>query len=594
MRENLLFYDVEVFRYDALIVFKDIDNHEVAHFWNNRDRVGAQRPDDIPSGFEGVAELVAANTLVGYNNFGYDDYILSMMMNSAIARVDYIKSQNDKIISGANATIKVNEIIDSIDVMQQISVSRPSLKQIEGNMGRSIIESSIPFDIDAPLTDEQRDEVLEYCRYDVENTIEVYKLRIKSYFDTKTSLIGMLPEEKQTRAQRWNTTTISSMILLGNSKSSWWTKYRVPEQYWRNVPGIPDKVWEMWETSELQENVNGKGLSEKFTAFGCEIVMGLGGLHGAPPKPGRYGKVLLADVGSMYPSIICSLNALGAATEKYDGLRQERLRIKHQDKVKANALKLILNSVYGNFKNQYSALHNPWASGTVCIYGQIALFTLCRELYEAGYEIININTDGVAFVDNPDLGDDYDKICRAWEKEFTGLLLEIDTFDRWIQKDVNNYIALQGEHVKVKGGEVNKYSENRFFDNNNTRIVQMALVDNLLYGSDILTTMASHMDEPLLWQYILKAGSTYAGVQDKAGVWQNNVNRVFAASEGCEWTKLYKVRKDGGLVNFPDVPERMFLWNGDLKDIPDFAGKLDVGHYYGLVQNKLKGWSCVY
>lgn len=591
MRDTLLFYDVEVFKYDALVVFKDINNNEVAHFWNNRDRIGAKFPDDIPSGFEGVSDLVEQNTLVGYNNFHYDDYIISAMMNPVMAKVELIKRLNDNIISGSGSTIKVNPIIDSIDVMQQISVSRPSLKQIEGNMGKSIIESSVPFDIDSPLTDEQRQEVLEYCRYDVESTIEVYKLRTKSYFDTKKSLIQLLPEDSQRKAQRWNTTTISAIILLENSKSSFWLKYRVPEKYWRNVPGIPDKVWDMWELSENQENVSGKGLSEKFTAFNCEIVMGLGGLHGAPKKPARYGRILLADVGSMYPSIICSLNALGSATAKYDALRQERLRIKHTDKTKANALKLILNSVYGNFKNSYSALFNPWASGTVCIYGQIALFTLCKKLYDNGYEIININTDGVAFVDNPDLGDAYDRICREWEQEFSGLLLEIDTFDKWIQKDVNNYIALQGDHIKTKGGEVNKYSENKYFDNNNARIVQMALVDKLLYNTDPLTTFVQHRHNPLLWQYILKAGSTYTGVQDKDGLWQNNVNRVFAAVSDVEWTKLYKVRKDGGLVNFPDVPERMFLWNGDIHDIRDFDKKLDMEHYLTIVYNKLKGWS---
>lgn len=346
----------------------------------------------------------------------------------------------------------------------------------------------------------------------------------------------------------------------------------------------------MWEDSLKEENITKKGRSTTFGAYGCNMVMGMGGLHGAPTKAGRYENIKLADVGSMYPSIICMLNALEAATPVYDGIRQERLKIKHTDKVRANAMKLILNSVYGLFKSKYSALFNPRVSATVCIFGQIALFTLCRELYEAGYELVNVNTDGVAFVDSPAKGDKYKQICSEWEKKFSGLSLEVDAFDTWIQKDVNNYIATQGDHVKVKGGEVNKYHDNRFFDNNNCRILQIATVDKLVYGTDILETLANRLNDPLLWQYILKAGSTYLGVRNKEGEWQNKVNRVFATREELPHTKLYKIRDDGGEVSFPDAPEFMYLWNGDLNDFHDFSRIVNIDHYYSLIEKKLKGW----
>ena len=44
---------------------------------------------------------------------------------------------------------------NSLDCFQQIDVSRPSLKKIEGNMGRMILESSVPFTINRPLTHEE-------------------------------------------------------------------------------------------------------------------------------------------------------------------------------------------------------------------------------------------------------------------------------------------------------------------------------------------------------------------------------------------------------------------------------------------------------
>jgi hypothetical protein len=58
--EDLLFYDIETFAFDSLIVFKDINNNLVAFFWSNPERgraeyEGRQGVSDIkPTGFEDV------------------------------------------------------------------------------------------------------------------------------------------------------------------------------------------------------------------------------------------------------------------------------------------------------------------------------------------------------------------------------------------------------------------------------------------------------------------------------------------------------------------------------------------------------------
>ena len=584
--KDLLFYDIEVTAYDALVVFMDIDKQEVAHFWNTRDR----RFVEDPSGFEPIPALIRNKILVGYNNYTYDDIVLSAMLNGAKSMPGTLKAINDTIIAGKYAGGKLKEI-RSLDTMQQIDVSHPSLKQIEGNMGSSIVETTVSFDIGRPLTDEERKEMLFYCRHDVAATVDIYKLRKKSYFEVKEGLCAMLPDDLSEIAYRWNTTTISANILLGNGRLSLWLHHKVPDNLWRNVPGIPEEVWKMWEDCTTEEAVNGKGKSKTIKAFGCNFVFSMGGLHGAPSKPIRCGRVKHKDVASMYPSAIVALNALGNSTELYDSMRKERISIKHSDPVKAAALKLVLNSVYGNFKNKYSALNNPMASATVCIYGQIALFSLCRELDKAGYKIVNANTDGVVYVDDPRLQDRDEMITEWWEEEFPGFSLETDYFSEWIQKDVNNYIAVEEDgKITVKGGDVNKYQTDKFFSNNSTRIIQIAMVEQLVNGTDPFDTFAANLDKPILWQYILKAGSTFLGVQDASGEWQNKVNRVFAAADGVPFTKLYKIRSDGAQVNFPDVPERMYLWNEDVNDIPDFKSIIDQGYYYQLVTEKLKGW----
>ena len=74
-----------------------------------------------------------------------------------------------------------------------------------------ILESSVPFNINRPLTTEEFDDVLNYCAYDVDMTIEIFKKGIKSYFKPKISLVGMLKNED---AMKWNTTTISAQCAV--------------------------------------------------------------------------------------------------------------------------------------------------------------------------------------------------------------------------------------------------------------------------------------------------------------------------------------------------------------------------------------------
>jgi hypothetical protein len=247
-------------------------------------------------------------------------------------------------------------------------------------------------------------------------------------------------------------------------------------------------------------------------------------------------------------------------------------------------LKLILNSVYGNLNNKYSTLFNPKAALSVCVYGQIALYELCKRI-SPFCTIVNINTDGVAFIPH-DNG--YVEVYKEWEEDFT-LQLEEDYFDLFVQKDVNNYIAVKDGKLKCKGGDVNRYEKDAFFKQNNARILDIALVDYLVHGKDLIETIEGNLDKPHLYQYILKAGGTYKGTFDEYGKEYNKVNRVFAAkrSNFC----LFKRRHDDGLVRFADAPTKMYLWNEDCSEIEDFEKIVDINHYYQIVLKRLERWS---
>jgi hypothetical protein len=550
--KNLLFYDIEVFSHNAFVVFKDINKKLVRVFHNN---------------FVQLADFIAGKTLIGFNNYHYDDKILTYMLD--LKTVHQIKALNDAIINGEDVRFVGKTKFKSLDCYQQLDVSRPSLKKIEGNMGKMILESSVPFTINRPLTEEEYEDVLNYCIYDVDTTIDIFKKRLKSYFMPKISLVDMLQRED---AIKWNTTTISANLLLKKPLPKW-ANIRVPE--WM-MESVPPEVKQLWMEKE-------KG-SVTIHEFENEIQFGFGGLHGAHTSIKRVKNVKLLDVASMYPNIILILKALGEnATEKYKSILDRRLEVKHSDKILSDALKLILNSVYGNLKNEYSTLFNPKCATSVCVYGQIALYELCKRI-SPFCTILNINTDGVAFIPKNDL---YIQAYKEWEQEFQMTLEEKD-FDLFLQKDVNSYIAVKDGHLICKGADVNRYYEDALFKQNNARILDIALVEHLVNGKDIWQTLLDNQKHPHLFQYILKAGSTYQGTFDAEGNQYNNVNRVFASKK--EGFCLYKKRHDDGLVRYADAPLNMFLWNNDCSELSNFEKIVDLNHYYQLVIKRLERW----
>ncbi len=591
--KDLYFYDVEVFKYNSLVVFKNIDGKTVKIYSSSLDGLGEYIDKGLINsvGFDGLEDFIRDKTLVGYNNYNYDDYIIQAMIDKALdakglaLRQKVIKSWNDSIINKRSTiNMKKVECCKTIDCMQQIDVSRPGLKKIEGNMGMSIVESDVDFNIDRPLTPEENLETVKYCEYDVKATIEVFKMR-HEYFSSKDALVNMIGDKNlQEKAYKWNTTSIVGQLL--RSKDKLRQGLHVKDEF---VDYVDQEVKDMW--SELSHSIDFKFKKRKVVVeeFDNIIEFGWGGLHGAPKGFIKADNVRLMDVNSMYPNILINLNGLRDKTLEYRRILKYRLELKHAGKKKEQApYKLILNSTYGLLNNKYSQLNNPHLAYSICVNGQIAVYELAKRLANVGAKVININTDGVAYTISGDMDQ---KVKDQWEKEFN-LKLDVDYFKHWIQKDVNNYIAVTDKNqIKVKGGDVNKYHDNRFFANNDIRITHIALVDYLVYGKRIDETLTENIDNPLLFQYILQAGGTYKGVvraDEPDNLLSTKINRIFACKD--DGIEILKKRQDDGLVKFADTPKSMYLYNDDLKDFYNFKNVVDLQWYYDLIQKNLKRW----
>lgn len=611
--EKVVIYDIEVFKYDFLLVFKDINKNDIATFHNEVatenfnpflcDELGIEVKQVDGKYLVYLKDIVSSQVLVGYNNYYYDDRIIQEFLTMLDKDINYIisrvKQVNDLIIGNKFTTRFRNEFV-SLDVFQQIDINRPSLKMIEANKGVSIEESSVSFNIDRPLTQDELEKTVYYCNYDVDQTIDIYKDRIHTYFVPKINLVKRVIKNENDFGKflRYNTTT-----LVGNlfRQKNFGHTELVGSEVYDIVPPEVKKAWLHFKdnlfinTNKNNEAfISGEHKNITVKDLDCSIDFGYGGLHGVPLENKDniivVKDVKLLDVASLYPTIIGNLRLLGVYTDDYIQMKLDRLAVKHTDKPLSDSLKLILNSTYGVLNSKYSPINNPVAAYSVCFYGQSMLYDLSKELYKVGCKLININTDGVAFTTD---NDDYKKVWKEIETKYN-ITLEEDSFAKWIQKDVNNYIAVTDSgKVKVKGGAFSKYkkSPQHNYKNYSNAIVDKAIVEYLTNDIKPLNTVLKHKEDKELFQIILKCGGTYLGTVDEhQNLMLNKVNRIFACKKNnIKRTKLYKAkeREDGSiaLANFPDVPDDMLVFNDDIKNLN--SNEIDLSFYLRLINSKL-------
>lgn len=166
-------YDFEVTAHDWLLVLKDYRTRKRVVFHNS-----------IPNDVQNFIDMNNP-ILMGYNNNGYDKYILKAILSGYTP--EEIKEVNDHIIGGGNGWeldlgyIKVPTQIDLINCI----VPRKSLKELEGNLRMNITESTVDFNIKTKWNKQEYDEMLYYCDHDVDALFPIFDMlmtRFKSKY----------------------------------------------------------------------------------------------------------------------------------------------------------------------------------------------------------------------------------------------------------------------------------------------------------------------------------------------------------------------------------------------------------------------------
>ena len=171
--DRLWGYDFEVTAYDWLLVLKNYRTRERVVFHN-------AIPNDVQN-FIDVHDPI----MMGYNNNGYDKYILKAILSGYTP--EELKEVNDHIIGGGNGwelDLGYIEVPTQVDLINCI-IPRKSLKELEGNLRMNITESTVDFDIDHKWTQQEYDEMLYYCDHDVDALFPIFDIlitRFKSKF----------------------------------------------------------------------------------------------------------------------------------------------------------------------------------------------------------------------------------------------------------------------------------------------------------------------------------------------------------------------------------------------------------------------------
>lgn len=583
---KIVTYDCEVFSHDWIVVFKDKETGIFTVVHNDNEALRSCISEDA--------------IYIGFNSKHYDQYIIKGIC--ADFSPQELKQLNDYIINGNQGWqypllngfyFSFNNVDIRDDTQQGLS-----LKAIEGHMGISIQETEVDFNLDRPLTQEELDQTIFYCKHDVDATEKLTDIR-KDYLKNKINL-GRMAGLTDTKAMAMTNGKLTAAMLKATAqKHDDERQYVYPDNLRREY--IPQEVFDFFDRMYDPNISDAEYFKSKLeiSVGECPVTIGFGGIHGAIPnyfwseQEDPEEAIRNKDVGSYYPHL-CTINGYTSrnipSPQVYENVLESRMKAKAAgDIATANALKLVCNTTYGCLLNQYNDLYDPLMGRSVCISGQLYLLELARHCYQdiPGLKIVQLNTDGIMVQCRKEYLSQLDEICDEWQSR-TGFELETDSVIKIAQKDVNNYVEIQeGGKAKAKGGYLVKgiSTVGAFNINNSCCIVATALKEYFVNGTPVEETI-ENCNDIFQFQIIAKAGAKYKEAYHVVGDTKEQVqkvNRVYATAD-TKYGKLFKVKaEDDTTAKIESLPEHCIIDNDNQLTIAD----VDKNFYIEMARKRV-------
>ena len=569
----MFIFDFEVFMYDWMVVFKNVQTKQYTKIIN-----------DIQA-LTDFHEKNKTKIFFGYNNKAFDNIIYDAILSGADPYGVMLLLFRETPLPAIYKTFKMKYYRpNTFDLMQDILGM--SLKEAEGYMKMSVEESSVDFDISRKLTDKELEEVLQYCVHDVDatemllgyrqayvrskmNVCKLFNLSLSCLDKTNASLSALILDAKKGEYDDELTYDLPNEVIIENPE------YR--------------KCLDLYVNRELDYKQK-----LKIDIAGVPHILAYGGIHGAIENFEYKGELWQIDAASYYPTLMIQYNYISRNLKdvsKYKELYYTRLEAKKTDKPKAEALKLLLNTAYGAMKSKFNNMYDPKMANSVCITGQLLLVDLIEKI-EPYCKLVQSNTDGIMVIpyDKERLKEEVDK----WQQR-TRITAEIDICTGIWQKDVNNYVMqFENGKIKTKGAYVTQYlpvgdlGRGTNILRNSGRIMDIAVANYFIYGTSPEETILNH-NVLSDFQIITKTGSTYTGTywKHKDGDKKvNKVNRVYA-TQHQSYGNLYKtkINPDGTIRkdSIASLPEHCYVDNEGIMKIE----YVDRQYYIDLTKKRI-------
>lgn len=363
----------------------------------------------------------------------------------------------------------------------------------------------LPYEPGTVLNDKQKQDVLNYNIKDVDVLDYVSNFEEnQARFDGKYILVtneelGLCDLSYLSFTDR----QLTERILLGDKYDS--TKpikedgsyyYKPPFDFDFQTPNfqkmykdVQDIPLDLKPKSKFTKDVEDKD-KDKVLAEGLfkdiKIFIKTGGMHWS--DDGIHEEVFDADWDSYYPFLMLAFNfmpqVLRENVNKFRWIIERRIQAKKNKEPIANALKIVINSIYGALGMGSSKLLSIRDKYNVTITGQLLIMKYAELLHLNGYNVIYMNTDGLSYTKPLELKDsNKDEEIRQYMMEISKNNISTDYFDKLISKDVNNFFILQnGKVVKAKGA----YNLKPFQKNySHKRVSFEAVINYMTTGQDI-------------------------------------------------------------------------------------------------------------
>lgn len=457
--------------------------------------------------------------MVSYNGINYDAQILQFILDNYDRWIDYdakkilylVKKFSNKVIEDSNYDLfppfREEEFsVPQIDLLRvhhfDNENKRTSLKWLEFSMDFYNVEE-MPYEhTQEVFTRKEIEQVIAYCKNDVEATHEFWKYTIgnveheeyrgKDKIQDRLDVISTMGFPM--KALSWNDVKIGDEINKKvyceksgmNVKQLYdLKKNRKPTKRFTYGDCIPDYVtfrsplFQEFHARMRKVKVN---LMEKeeypFTVNGLQLVIAKGGIHSNEknriirPKPSEI--LMDADIGSQYPWSIIKRKLFPSHLSSawligYKDVFLKRIAFKRMikdpslgaaEKRKMKGLsemyKLSLNGGgFGKTNERNSWQYDPFVQFSCTIGNQFEILMLIEDLMLGGIQTISANTDGIVCLFNETQIESYYEICENWEKKvgnFEQGKLEYTQYEKMIQATVNDYLAIKVDgEVKKKG-----------------------------------------------------------------------------------------------------------------------------------------------